>query len=222
MASDGGASDGAVRDGAVHDVSLGEGGTADTTAGSDGMPASCPVQGYAPCGGNLLGSWTFVSLCPEDQAQADALFEHPYDNLDACKDRTANFVHGSWVRQGTMTFTATEVTVKMKSRVDISYGFTDACLAVAQPAAATPSNACTSLAKPGKLSCSYAPGLCTCEGSVAAPDEDSTSPYAVADGNLLSVGSGGEAATFCQDGDVLILDWTPHPITWRYWILTRL
>lgn len=178
------------------------------------------MQGYSACGGDLLGTWHFVSLCPEDQAKADALFEHPFDNAEACQDRTLNHVRGTWVREGTMTFTATDVGMKLTSKAEVSYGFTDACLAVASPFGATPADACAALTKPDRLTCSYAPGLCTCVGSVPAPDEDSKGSYLVSDGNMLTLNSG-EMATFCAAGDQLILDWAQHPVSWRYWILKR-
>ncbi len=186
----------------------------------DGGAALCPVTGYAPCGGDLLGVWTFVSLCPENQAKADALLEHPYDNLAECKDRSKNFVKGVWHRQGSMTFDKDQVTVKMKTYLAITYGFTDVCLAAAKPSATSPAEVCIAMNKSGKLSCSYAKALCTCAAKVQATDEDSTTSYTVS-GNVLRLGSDKESATFCRTDDVLILDWTPHPVSWRYWILKR-
>ena len=205
-----------VVDVSVHDAKVGP---SDAPAGDAGV-ALCPVTGYAPCGGDLLGVWTFVSLCPEDQAKADALFEHPYDNLAECKDRSKNFVKGVWHRQGTMIFDKDQVTVKMKTYVAISYGFTDVCLAAAKPSATLPAEACVAMNKPDKLSCSYAKALCTCVAKVQASDEDSTTSYTVSD-KTLRLGSDTESATFCRTDDVLILDWTPHPVSWRYWILKR-
>ena len=116
------------------------------------------------------------------------------------------------------------MTVKMKSHVDLSYGFTDACLAAAEPGASSPAAACAAMNKTGKLTCTYSasgPTTCSCTGTVQAPDEDSTSPYTLNSVSSLTLSPGKESATFCRTGDVLILDWVPHPVSWRYWILKR-
>lgn len=193
--------------------------TTPTPDAGGGLTTACPVKGYKPCGGKLEGTWTFVDLCPEDQAKADALFEHPYDNLTPCKDRTKNFVIAAWNRDGTMAFSGGKVAVKMKTSVDINYGFTDACLTAAKPAEATPKAACAAMEKPGKLACVYETAKgCTCKGNVKAPDEDTTSDY-TASGQTFTVGK--DVATYCVDNKVLIFDFEKHPISWRYWILKR-
>jgi hypothetical protein len=194
---------------------------ADAPAGGDVGPSLCPVKGYTPCGGDLLGAWTFISFCPEDQAKADALYEHPYDNLTECQDRTKNFVKAVKTFNGSLSFDKTSVTVKYTGHVDLSYGFTDACLGAVNSSAATPAAACTAMTNPGKLTCTYAASICTCKGTVQAPSEDSNVGYTLNSANSLTLSPGKESATFCRTGDVLILDWVPHPISWRYWILKR-
>lgn len=194
-------------------------GSSDTGQQDGSLTTACPVKGYQPCGGDLKGAWTFVSLCPNDQKAADDLLEHPFDNLAACKDRQKNFVIGKWKRDGSMAFDGAKVTVKMKTELIISYGFTDACLKAVKPAEATPQDACNALSNPGKLSCTYAAGQgCSCTGTVKAPDEDTTTSYSVS-GNTFTVGK--DQATYCRSGQVLIFDWKKHPISWRYWILKR-
>lgn len=188
---------------------------------ADAGPSLCPVKGYSPCGGDLLGAWTFISFCPEDQAKADALYEHPYDNLTECQDRTKNFVKAVKTFNGSLIFDKTSVTVKYTGSVALSYGFTDACLTAVDSSAATPAAACTAMNNPGKLTCTYAASLCTCKGTVQAPAEDATVPYTLNSASSLTLSPGKENATFCRTGDVLILDWVPHPISWRYWILKR-
>ncbi len=201
------------------DLAADSSGTAEAGAVDAGLTTACPVKGYKPCGGELKGPWTFVDLCPEDQKKADALFEHPYDNLTECKDRDKNFVNAKWERDGTMTFDGAKVHLKMKAAVKITYGFTDACLKAAKPKEATPKDACAAMEKPGKLSCVYTAGQgCTCKGTVKAPDDDTSSAYTVSE-NILTVGK--DQATFCRSSGVLILDWKKHPISWRYWILKR-
>ena len=200
--------------------------TVDMTAGEqvsdfaingDGLTAICPVVGFQPCGGDLSGTWNVVSFCPEDPAAAAALFEHPYDDRQACKDRTKNTVDAVVTQTGTITFAAGEIVMDVTSTYDLTYGFTDACLAVAVPAEPDPKSACLAMEKPGKLSCTYQPDRCVCTGKIVNPGQTETAPYELVSSTQLKMD--GMLAGFCRSGSVLILDWEKHPISWRYWIL---
>jgi hypothetical protein len=182
-----------------------------------GQTASCPVVGYAPCGGELAGVWNVLSLCPQDQAAADALLEHPNDNLPQCQ-RPDNPVVGVRTFQGTVDFGADgKVTNDISSSMAISYGFTDECLKAVKPSIAGAAAQCAALQN-NVLTCAYAPGLCTCTGNVPYPEEKGTYDYQASGSDLEFAG---EQTTYCVQGDRLVMDFAVHPISWRYWVLQR-
>jgi len=179
---------------------------------------SCPLAGFAPCGGELLGVWSFVKLCPEDPAAAAALCEHPYDNLSACK-KPGGTVACESITTGTMTFDdAGMVTIARDYAIAATWGFSDACLAAAKPGLQGEA-ACKALVKPGKLACVYTPGQCTCSATVSEGPTTDSAAYTV-QGNTVFLGTEVNA-NFCITGDRLVLDMIPHIISWRWWILDR-
>jgi len=178
--------------------------------------AACPLVGYQPCGGDLTGTWNVLRYCPEDPAAAQALFEHPYDDLAQCQ-RPENPVSAVRSWSGTVAFAAGLVTLDIASSVAVSYGFTDACLAAARPGVSGAAAQCAALATQ-VLSCTYQPGLCTCTGVVPYPDEKLTEPWS-ASGSDLSLA--GEQATYCVSGKGLVIDFKVHPVSWRWWVLER-
>jgi hypothetical protein len=204
---------------AAQDARVADGKAPDLAVATDGSAGLCPVVGFKACGGDLLGSWDVVSFCPEDAAAAAALFEHPFDNLQQCKDRTKNTVDAVVTEVGTMTFTASELTSKVTSTHDLTYGFTDACLAAAFPAAPDPKTACLDQQKSGKLTCTYQPDRCVCVGQLVHPGQEEKNPYEQVGTTQIKMGN--VLADYCRTGPVLILDWEKHPISWRYWILKQ-
>jgi hypothetical protein len=217
--SDDGAS--GAPDRALADLAPRDGGVADTTvsdgAGADGSTALCPVVGFKACGGDLIGAWDVVSFCPEDAAAAAALFEHPFDDLAACKDRTKNTVDAVVTQDGTVTFTAGEIVSKVTSTYDLTYGYTDACLAAIEPARSDPESACLAQQKTGKLTCAYQPDRCVCVGQIVNPGQEEAAPYEKVGSTQIKMGN--ILADYCRSDPVLILDWEKHPVSWRYWIL---
>lgn len=200
--------------------------TADLDSATDGAASGdgvCPVVGYAPCGGELQGTWEFVSFCPEDLAAAAALFEHPYDDRPECQ-RADNPVQGSIATEGTLTITATEMQMKATRTIAVSYGFTDACLAVVPREPAEPAAVCAEMENGGRMSCSYDAARqppCSCSATLPGEPVDESMVYEQTGETELSAGGGEARATFCVKDDLLTLDWDPHPISWRYWIVRR-
>ena len=176
--------------------------------------ATCPVEAYAPCGGDLSGTWVFAGLCPESPDKVPC--ESPFSDNAACT-ADGNTVACTLVPEGSLSFDGANVHVVRKLTAETTYVFTDACLAAVREEA-TPEERCAGLDRPPALSCTYAAGACTCLGSVEDEPIDATVPYTVT-GNDLAFDE--FTATYCVAGDVLTLDFDPHPQSWRYWVLQR-
>ncbi len=179
----------------------------------------CPVTQFTACGGDVQGSWRIRSFCPEDQATADALYEHPFDDRPQCQ-RPDNPVNAVRTLTGTITFAGTTMTMATTTKTSLSYGFTDACLAVAFRNITDPMQACSELENNGRLSCTYAANLCTCQGTLPQASDVEDAEFEIS-GNQLTLG-GRQTADYCIDGQRLTFDWAQHPISWRYWIMDRL
>ena len=202
-------------------VDSGGGGGADGAAGADaggGGGEACPVTGYAPCVGDVVGTWSIGGFCPDDPAAAAALFEHPYSDTTECADRELNTVDGVLVHEGTITFTATEAQANFTEEAHVTWGFTTACLG-AVFAKSTAEDACAELGSGGgNLTCTFAADYCTCAGVIEGKPSTETIAYTV-DGSAMQLGEA--AVTYCVDGDTLTLDFAEHPVSWRYWVLDR-
>src|SRR5688572_15167889 len=82
---DGGGSDAAAVDAAAADAAGGSDGGGAADAGGDGDGGAvgfCPVTGYQPCGGDLVGAWAMVANCPE--SPDDIPCESPFDGEPLC------------------------------------------------------------------------------------------------------------------------------------------
>ncbi len=180
--------------------------------------AECPVVDYAACAGTIEGTWHFVSMCPDDQAAADALYEHPFDNLDACKPPGGTVVAKRTI-DGTLIFTGGTIEFDQTGLIELTYGFDPQRLAAAKPEAASPEAACAAIPVNEKLTCTLDGETCTCDGAVESPAEQVTGTYVV-DWDRLTV-EDELTADFCAADDVLIIDWDQFEVSWRYWILTR-
>ena len=193
---------------------------ADATTPDAEADQICPVVGYEACGGDVLGTWAFMDLCPEDPEAAAALCENPFDDRPACVDG-GNVNRCEGYQSGTLTFDgAGVVTVDTESGMDVSWIFTDACLEAAQQGGATPEARCLGM-NTDKLSCTYEPDACACVGLVSMTQSDfNEAPYAI-EGDEIVLGED-PPATYCVDGDRLIMDYYLfHPVSWRYWVLER-
>ncbi len=187
----------------------------EVTAGSE----YCPVVNYHPCGGELLGTWAFRALCPEDPEAAAALCEHPYDNKTECTGEGNEAICAS-THTGTLTF-QDDGMVDIETAVTLvsTWHFTDECLAVAVPQGNSGEERCAQLDTNEKLTCTY-DGGCTCVGEPMSEGDSGTADYVI-DGQDLMIGED-PPSTWCVDGDILTMDfYAYHPISWRYWVLER-
>jgi hypothetical protein len=183
-------------------------------------PGICPVTGYEPCGGDLLGTWKFLAMCPDDPDAANDLCETPLDTLPQCIGG-GNQALCHPVIDGTMTFVDAE-TVHLKSEhwIEYTWVFTDACLAAAGLPGADATERCLSQDS-DKLSCSYEPDACTCKGASWKEPDDSEAPYSAA-GSEMTLFADKLQASFCIVDDVLTIDhYQFHPVSWRYWVLQK-
>ncbi len=181
----------------------------------------CPTAAEVPCGGALEGTrWSIVDFCPEDPAAAAALFEHPFDDLPACQP-PGSAAAGQLVDTGEIAFQDGQIVMDIGGYAQTTYTFSAACLAAVKPGA-EPAVACASLAKPGVMTCSLGPGAgtCICEAKVPKEGGKSTLPYAIVGGTTLKVGTE-FSADYCVQGERLLLDVSPHIVSWRWWLLKR-
>lgn len=200
--------------------------TPDTSAWTGGW--QCPVAAEPPCGGALDGStWTIVDFCPEDPTAAAALFEHPYGDLPACQPPGGS-MQGQLVDTGEIAFVDGEMLLDIGGYAETTYTFSHACLTAAKPGQ-EPAVACAALSKPDLMACSFAggdasgaasKGSCTCYAKVPKEGGKSKLPYAIVGGTTLKAGNEFSAA-YCVQGDRLILDVSPHIVSWRWWLLKR-
>ncbi len=219
-ASDSQASASDAADRAKTDAASGD--SASETAGSS-KGFACPTATEPACGGELEGTtWTVVEFCAEDPTAAAALFQHPYDNLPACKP-PGGTVAGKLTHTGSLHFENGEIQIQLTTQALTTYTFSDACLMAAKPEAAAPSPACASLNKADVMTCTYAAGsagTCTCQAVVPGDSSQGSEPYTTVAGHTLMIG-GEMQANYCVQGDRLLLDITPHLKSWRWWLLKR-
>lgn len=185
------------------------------TADASGVGGECPAA-FTACGGELTGTWQVAGFCPDDPEAAAALFEHPFSDLPECQDRTANIVEGRLVHSGTLTFAATSVEADFTEEAQVTWGFTTACLA-AIDATATPEDACAALG--GRATCAFAAGVCTCDAVIEGKPSTGSLPLVTVDADTITID--GASVDYCAGEGSLVLDWAEHPVSWRYWVLTR-
>jgi hypothetical protein len=206
-------------DAAVGDATAGDMAAGDATAGdAQGSEEYCPVVGYTPCGGDLIGTWVMLALCPEDPVAAAALCEHPYDNQSICTG-PGNEAVCDGTPSGTLTFEA-DGTLDIDTQISLvaTYSFTDECLQAAVRAGTTAEERCLSMNN-DHLTCTYEEH-CTCVSDPMIESDQNTATYTI-EGQDLIIGED-PPATWCVDGDRLTMDYyLMHPVSWRYWVLER-
>lgn len=185
---------------------------------------ACPAAPEPACGGALEGTtWTVVDFCPEDPTAAAALFEHPYDNLPACQP-PGGTVKGQLVDSGEISFADGQLAMNIGGYAETTYTFSPACLQAAKPGP-DPAATCTSMSKLDIMTCTYGPTAqgsdqCTCLAKVPKEGGKDSAPYAIVGGKTLKIGTE-ISADYCIQGDRLLLDVTPHIISWRWWLFKR-
>jgi hypothetical protein len=192
----------------------------DSALPTDAAPGDgyCPIVGYSECGGDLIGTWAFRDLCPEDPAAAAALCEHPFDDQPVCAG-TGNEAVCDGNQTGTLTFN-TDGTVDVATETVLigTWNYTNDCLAAVTTSGGTPEEQCDSLNN-GRQVCTFVAG-CTCVGEPIMESFTNNAPYEVV-GNDLTLGDD-PPSSYCIDGDLLTMDYYVfHPVSWRYWVLER-
>ncbi len=185
---------------------------------------ACPAAAEPACGGQLEGTtWTVVDFCPEDPTAAAALFEHPYDNLPACQP-PGGTVKGQLVDTGEISFADGQMLMNFGGYAETTYTFSPACLQAVKPGL-DPAAACTAMSKPDIMTCQFGPdavagNLCTCLAKVPKEGGKEQAPYAIVGGKTLKISTEISAA-YCVQGDRLLLDVSPHIVSWRWWLFKR-
>src|SRR5262245_17146629 len=101
----------------------GAGGQSGSAGGGAGGTRGGATCGATPCGGNLVGTWSFVDTCINESAFAEQL------RYPGCDTVTASNV--IWRPSGTIAFTGTDYTETIT--VDISYTETFPLTCVPEP-----------------------------------------------------------------------------------------
>ena len=184
------------------------------------IEGNCPVTYYEVCGGDLIGEWSFLSLCPEDVEAGAALCESPYDDREECIGE-GNEASCDGTTKGTLNFKENgEVEFETEISLTSTWRFTDECLDSVGREPQPAEEHCLGMNNE-RLTCEYTPGSCQCESAPMVETDSGTAEYQVSNNEII-IGED-PPSTYCIQGDILIMDYYLfHPVSWRYWILERL
>ncbi len=211
------APDGAPREAGHLERSVRDGGARE--AARDGGPA-CPAS-FTPCGGDVVGSWSLVTVCPAGGASLTKPCDHPFASVAGCTgaENTASCtnVYGGTISLGSDG----KATVQLSLHAEQSITLSGACVLAVQGGSSAES-ACLGLATPNgkKLECAFSSGLCRCLFRTEPETETKTDLYQVSGTELVVTPSAGEklGGAYCVSGDELVLR---GPLGWAFWILRR-
>jgi hypothetical protein len=201
--------------------SSGSGGTGGSSGGTGGSSGSggvvisdeCPD--YAPCGGDIVGSWRVTAICGAVTPAAALL---PCDTATASQSLTIDGVY-TFNADGTASIGGTaqgaiDVEVSDECAMEQGLSAQEFCQLFELLAAGGLGTGMGDMgqAPPVDVDCTYADSVCTCHAEQDVPlDENST--YVVS-GNEITVTNtdDGEvfAGDFCVDGDELMLHQTSN------------
>lgn len=201
------------------DLSEKDAGDSSAEQNNPGDDLFCPVINYASCGGDLVGTWNFRAVCPDDPAAAAALCEHPYDDRPVCTGN-GNEAICDGTHSGTLTFKSDgSLDIETTVTLVVTHNFTDECLAAVIPRYNTAEERCADLNNNQRLSCTYNT-QCKCVSEPIVESDSRSGSYTIADGDLIL--GDDPPASYCIDGERLTMDYyLYHPVSWRYWILER-
>lgn len=147
------------------------------------------VDDFAPCGGSVLGRWSFDTVCIPPQEVGDNPF------ADWCPDAR---VEADLDWNGTIEFDGTSATQKFDSQTwTLRYEIPVSCLQVPEQ--------CQALADEEGTTCAISGALCKCTTvQTEQGGEPSVRPYSV-QGNDLVVGDD-DPTPYCVQGDTLIVE----------------
>ena len=177
-------------------ASGGEGGS-----GGENAAVDCNA---APCGGDVLGAWSYSDACSTSPWTEDACA-----GTDPPVTRRSRYVQ---YPKGSVTFDAAGIATVEKSIVaGWEFVIPKACLFGFQE--------CENAVQGDGVTCIQEGEECLCNSIAEGPLETGSDPYEV-DGTTMIIGIGAEAATleYCVKGDALKL---LHPETAEATFLTR-
>jgi hypothetical protein len=161
------------------------------------IAAECADLDFAPCGGDLEGTWTILSYC-----LGGALGPNPWEDLPECHD---TLMSGEYETTGTVEFKAdgTYSTNLTMSAAVGRYVYDEDCL-LAATAGVDAAEVCAQIDTFD--GCTYENSLCTCESTHTsdASEHAETGAYEL-DGNSITMTPDGEPAhtpgEYCVSGD---------------------
>lgn len=178
-----------------------------TSSGGDGGSGGGAVAvdcDAAPCGGDVVGVWSYSDVCSTPPWIEDAC-----PGTDPPVTRRSRYVQ---YPKGTVTFDAAGIATVEKSIVaGWEFEIPKACLFGFQE--------CENAVQGDGVTCTQEGEDCLCSSIAEGPVETGSDPYVVG-GTTVVIGTGAEAATldYCVQGDALKL---VHPETAETTFLTR-
>ena len=159
------------------------------------------VANFTPCGGDVLGTWGFESMClSEDFVMAGS------EPSEQCPDAYLEF---ELVFNGTLTFTATEFTRNLIGMTITTSNHTPtSCLTDILQMTCAEWEVEINEGEDDPVTCVEADGICVCT-SVSENNEGNTEtvPYTIDGNEIVSQETSGERRTpFCRTGDTLVAE----------------
>jgi hypothetical protein len=190
--------------------------------GSPDAGSSCPTS-FIPCGGDVVGKWSLVTVCPAGGASLTKPCDHPFGETPACigagNQATCTSVYGGTITLGSDG----KSTVFTSLHAEMAISLTGACV-LALRGGSSSSDACASLTTTpnGKpLSCAFSGETCRCTFRTEAQTETMVDSYQISGTDLMVTPSAsGEkiGGSYCITGDELVMRGV---IGWAYWVLRR-
>jgi hypothetical protein len=167
-------------------------GTGGATAGTGGGGATC--DGTAPCGGNLVGTWNFISVCLNQMALMEGF------KIDNCPEATLS--DATATRTGSVIFTTTDYAVAGTLTVSYTLTMPASCI----DSGASCSDFGDSLVS-ANIQSAYCTGdtICVCPIVTAPISNSESGTYTTAGSTLSTTPASGTPATssYCVQGDKL-------------------
>ena len=189
----------------------GGGGTSGTGGATAGTRGGATCAGTAPCGGNLIGTWNFVSYCVDD-----AYINEQLASPTCPAAKGSNF---TVTRTGSIVFTATDYTSTSIGSVAYTYTFPASCIADGSTCAAF---AASLAATPMYESATCAGSTtCVCQLAMTPSNHTESGTYTTSGAalTLTTMPANGAAGTvsYCVQGDRLqMLDIDPVTMRTRF------
>jgi hypothetical protein len=110
-------------------------GVPDSGSDDGGSPEALCAASFAPCGGDVAGSWNVVVSCPPGGGSLTQPCESPYDNVAQCQG-APNSSLCTQAYHGTMVLGADRSsTITMVAELDAEWKYGSECLLAIDPGA---------------------------------------------------------------------------------------